>query len=105
MCAFTGPRLSSESPSVRRPVPRSKMTFSPAQSTSTQEVLPPVSSVSGPGDARLPRTPQKRTVRLFRFLGGEGTKGDCRKNHGPARKGLVLQVTDWRSSDESGAGA
>src|SRR5947209_20345316 len=74
----------SSTPSARRPVPRSKISVSSPQRTSTQEVFPPVLRVPAPGDARLPRTPQKRTVMTGADLRAEGFFGgipatECRK--------------------------
>jgi hypothetical protein len=50
---------SSDAPSARIPVPESRMTKLPSSGrTSTQEVFPPMRTVSGPGDASEPREPQ-----------------------------------------------
>ena len=66
---------SSEAPSARIPVPESRMTRLPSSGrTSTHEVLPPVRTVSGPGDASEPREPQNlaRTSGLLGRLPEDG---------------------------------
>src|SRR4051794_17830204 len=53
------PRRTRSSPSARMPVPASRTSaVSPSRSTSTQEVLPPYVTVSGPGVGNEPRQPQ-----------------------------------------------
>src|SRR4051794_31808653 len=53
------PRATSSDPSARMPVPASRTTaISSPSLTSTQEVLPPYVTVSGPGVAIEPRQPQ-----------------------------------------------
>ena len=66
-------------PSARMPVPESRMTRRPSSvHTSTQEVFPPVRTVSGPGDANEPREPQNlaRTSSLPGRLPEDGEAAD-----------------------------
>lgn len=42
-------------------MPASKIRIASPHRISTQDVLPPISTVPGPGTGMLPRTPQKRT--------------------------------------------
>src|SRR5262245_54448847 len=70
---------SSESPSARIPVPESRITRPPSSGrTSMQDVLPPVRTVSGPGEASEPREPQNlaRTSGLLGPLPEDGDPAD-----------------------------
>src|SRR5690349_11561163 len=59
MCARSGGGYAL--PSARTPEPRSKISSSPPQRTSTQGVFPPYRLVVAPGAGMDPRTPQNFT--------------------------------------------
>src|SRR6266511_2266146 len=67
------PRSRSSSPSARMPVPASSTRKPPSSSseTSTQDVSPPYSTVSGPGAGTEPRQPQTVTRIQTSILGPE----------------------------------
>ena len=75
-------------PSRRRPVPPSKMRSALPARTSTQLVLPPISTVSGPGVGMLPRTPQN-VMCIFLSLSL------------PCRVDTVTSVPRWREEGYS----
>src|SRR5271154_3212365 len=86
MWAVSGISLSSFFPSMRRPVPPSKITMALPARSSTQLVFPPIWAVLGPGEGMLPRTPQKVTCigprmasRLAAVLGRERTSPAARR--------------------------
>src|SRR3954468_20229980 len=97
MLACTGALRISARPSGRKPVPRSKITVASPQTASTHEVLPPVFRVPLPGDAPLPRPPQKPTVMdgfFFCPRRPPATPQQCRKTDLAARLCRVLLELD-----------
>lgn len=62
MWTALGPRSTRSVPNGRIPEPASKTIRRSAPHTSRQVVLPPYSTVFGPGDGIEPRVPQQRTV-------------------------------------------
>src|ERR1039458_10310237 len=87
MCAVMGVSFSSFLPSKRRPVPPSKMRIALPARTSTQLVLPPISTVLGPGAGMLPRTPQNVICILVR-----SSSSVFERTSGPGRKVFLSPV-------------
>ena len=95
---------SSDAPSARIPVPESRMTRLPSSGrTSTQDVLPPVGTVSGPGDANEPREPQNlaRTSALLGPLPEDGEPADELVRLGEQRDGRRPRGSCVRPSIDS----
>ena len=86
-------RATSSSPRARKPVPASSTMREPLPTISTQAVLPPTSTVSGPGLGKLPRTPQKRissdSSMASSSLGRRSLQRPCRSMRGRAPCGIA----------------
>ena len=98
MCAVSGISFSSFLPSRRRPVPPSKMRRALPARTSTQLVLPPISTVSGPGrgDAAAD-SPERDPHPRPSLLSGTRRYDDLERTSARQRKVFLVPVVANRS--------